>query len=700
VKFLKYTFSLILICLAVSVTAANTITNLGFESGNFNNWKGYIWTYSTKVPSINTSQTQVTLPYARRQVIISDTTAYDTNTGSVLKMVPTGYRYSARLGDAIISSDANPRCWEQSLQKTISVDSTNALLIMKFACVLQYSSSHDNVTEMEPRFKFSLLDENGNDITSSCANYDVYSSNGSVKGFQTYTPSGSTTPVKWRDWTTVGANLLDYIGKKVTIQFMTADCTGQYHYGYAYFVAETRGMNITVQYCSGDANAILTGPDGFESYLWIDSAGNTIGQHQSVELANPAEGSTYYCKVVSATGCEVTLSCVIARYEPNADFSYQLLDCNNLTNTLKFSNNHPATHGTLEYNWDFGDGTTSDSISPTHTFSTSGMHTVKLAVANPPSTCTDTVTKEVETFYPPLVGIGGNPYCCQGSPAILRGYGAHHYRWSNGSTADSILVYSPQTVWMIGYSSEGCYTDTIRQDVMNARDWSLEITGTPYFCTGSSTQIKAINAVSYIWNTGETTDSITVNQPGVYSVTGVNDEGCIQTTSVNISEIPLPDQEFSTSVNSVNEKHNSINCYAQAASGVTYSWDMGDGSTEVGSNISHTYQVDNNLYEYKITLTATNSYGCSDSLTKSISIEPFIPNVFTPNADGVNDIFASGLQTIVYDRHGIKLYEGNTGWDGTFNGKAMDNDTYFYSIRYTDQAGKEKVFKGYVTLIR
>ena len=114
--------------------------NLNFELGNFTNWVGYTWLYSTEVPTINTSKVAGIIN--RRQTIITDTTAYDANTGNALRKVPSGYRYSARLGDEIISSDSNPRCWEQSLRYTMTIDSTNALLIMKFALVLQYASDH------------------------------------------------------------------------------------------------------------------------------------------------------------------------------------------------------------------------------------------------------------------------------------------------------------------------------------------------------------------------------------------------------------------------------------------------------------------------------------------------------------------------------------------------------------------------------
>ena len=677
---------------------SSTKGNIGFENGTFNGWTGYTWAYSTSVLSINTAVSQITIPTSRRQVIMSDTTAYDANTGNVLKIIPRGYKHVARIGDMIQTGDSNPRCWEQSIRYKLNVDSTNALFVMKFACVLQYSSQHDNISEFEPRFKFSLLDENGNKITTSCANYDVFSTSGTVKGFQTYTKAGSPDPIKWRDWTSVGANLLSYIGKTVTIEFLSADCTGRYHYGYAYCVAETRSMIIAVQYCSGDTDAKLIAPEGFETYIWTDSNGNTVGNSQTLLVTNPNEGAMYYCDLTSATGCQVRLSSKVIRYEPNADFKYDLVDCNKLTNTMKFSNLHPAKNGYLTYNWDFGDGKLQSADTVSHTFTSSGLHKVKLIVSNPPSTCADTVTKTVETFYPPLVRIGGDSLYCKGEKTVLRGVGAYRYKWSDGSTGDSILVGKYTKVWMIGYSSVGCYTDTIWKKIKAAPDWTFDVQGRQLFCQGESTTLTATDAVSYLWSTGDKTKSLKINKPGPYSVIGTNEYGCKITVSLQVVEDSLPNPNFTMSSATVDGKHNSLICTTAGQTGVGYVWDMGDGNMENGTIINHKYKVDNLLADYKISVTATNANGCVNTSTKSVNVVLFVPNIFSPNGDGINDRFVVGPQVQIFDRNGLKLFDGKTGWDGTYNGVKVDNDTYFYRITYTDINKVERILKGYVTL--
>jgi gliding motility-associated-like protein len=668
--------------------------NLGFEMGSFTNWTGYTWLYSTDVTTINTSK--VTGIVNRRQTIMKDTTAYDEKTGNQLKIIPSGYKYCARLGDAITNSDTNPRCWNQSLRYSMTVDSANSLLIMKFACVLQYANDH--TADMEPRFRLTLFDEN-NDTIPDCANYDVFSSSTTVDGFKSYTPSGETDPVQWRDWTTVGANLLPYMGKTITVEFMSRDCTGRYHYGYAYFLAQCHPMSIAVKYCAGDTAAVLTAPEGFETYNWIDSTGNTVDSEQILKVENPAEGSVYSCTMTSATGCTVTLNATIVRYEIVADFTSYMLDC--ASNKVQFTNATTTTNGTLTYEWDFGDSIVSTDKNPQYTFSTSGMHTVGLTIANPPSECTKTLIKDVESFSPPLVGIDGDSTYCPDESVTIKAYGAYQYIWNTGSSADSITISAPGgTYWMMGHSSTGCVSDTSFITIREEPDWEFTTNGITEICDNDTSILEASGATSYLWNTGDTTSSIAVTESGAYKITGANARGCQKSLSFDVVIYPLPNADFYISSTTVDTRHNQLTCNLESATGVQYYWDLGDGSSETGSNITHSYYQVNSALDYTITLTATDQHNCIDSTSKTIDVIPFIPNVFTPNGDGINDTFMAGRETEVFDRNGLKLYNGTEGWDGNFNGQALTPDTYFYLISYTDKNGLLKRIKGFITLTR
>lgn len=144
--------------------------------------------------------------------------------------------------------------------------------------------------------------------------------------------------------------------------------------------------------------------------------------------------------------------------------------------------------------------------------------------------------------------------------------------------------------------------------------------------------------------------------------------------------------------------------------GISYTWDFGNGNTDTIFEPSQTY---NNTGTYTVTLIVTDGI-CSDTATVTITAIGesviVIPNVFTPNSDGSNDMFmvdGENLEEVngeIYNRWGQKLYEWNSvtgGWDGrTLSGEVVPDGTYFFIINAKGTDGKEYFEKGTVTLIR
>ena len=722
----QFFFCLLILGLLTSFLYGQSSTkgNIGFQNGSFKGWTGYNWRIYINNPNSPETSTspQTNTIYTlhgdtignatinstdshRRQLIISDTTAYDINTGYKLKKIPIGYKYSARLGDAMTTSDSYPRGWEQSLQYKLKVDSTNSLLILKFACVLEYAPDHNS--NVEPRFKLTLYDSGGKAITT-CTDYDVYASSGSVSGFQTYDYSKnngntgySSGIISWRDWTTVGADLSAYKGQTITIEFMAADCRQIHHFGYAYFVAECHPLQITVNYCKGDTAAILTAPDGFSSYKW--TTGNASDTTQNLILYNPVEGAKYQCSFTSVMGCSATLESTIAKYLPVADFTSHMQDCD--SNIVKFNNFSTSNKAPINYEWDFGDGTTSSDLSPQHKFTTSGSdQQVKLTVSNPPSSCKSILSKTIPLFARPLVGISGDSTYCRGETTTITAYGGYHYLWSNGDTVTTITTGSPSNYWVIGYSTtRDCQSKPILRQVLEEPDWQISIAGDTLFCTGDSTVVTASGAVKYLWDSGSSNNSITVSEGGNYTVEGENLKGCKRSNTVSVVKDALPLVDFTLSSNTINNKFNYVTFCIPQQQDVTYAWNFGDGSTDTQSCGNHYFALSGEVGMFLVTLTATNKNGCVNQSSKTVIVEPFIPNVFSPNSDGHNDLFMPNYEMQIFDRQGILIYQGtknSKGWDGTFNGQKVDPDTYYYILQYTDYLQQQHTRKGYVTLVR
>jgi gliding motility-associated-like protein len=115
------------------------------------------------------------------------------------------------------------------------------------------------------------------------------------------------------------------------------------------------------------------------------------------------------------------------------------------------------------------------------------------------------------------------------------------------------------------------------------------------------------------------------------------------------------------------------------------------------------------------TVEGMNQWGCYDSAQVTVNVDDnvneFVPNAFSPNGDGRNDVFKIGncqfdklLEFDIYNRWGQLIYHNNSdlnqGWDGTYKGVAQDMGTYNYSIILGTPDGKLKTFRGEVILVR
>jgi gliding motility-associated-like protein len=102
---------------------------------------------------------------------------------------------------------------------------------------------------------------------------------------------------------------------------------------------------------------------------------------------------------------------------------------------------------------------------------------------------------------------------------------------------------------------------------------------------------------------------------------------------------------------------------------------------------------------FNFTVEVTDSDECSVARDYTITNDVFVPKAFTPNNDGINDFFMKGFKIIIFDRMGIPVFEGDDGWDGTYKGKIVARDIYFYKLFYSENDAT-KIKTGYVGLIK
>ncbi len=435
--------------------------------------------------------------------------------------------------------------------------------------------------------------------------------------------------------------------------------------------------------------------------------------------------------VTDANGCQATSTCVIVINSnitnlPTADFSSTPFSgCGSAT--VQFTNN--STNAT-SYQWDFGDGNTSTDASPTHTYTTPGSYNVTLIATN--NDGSDTLFKPNAVYvYPQPVANAIASDVCIGSAMDFTDASLHATGWSwNFGDGGTSLLQNPShtyadtgtyTVTLDITGLGGCtdtYSFTVRVTQVPNADFNFVATpdcntNTVVF-TNTST-----NATAYLWDLGDGTFSsdtnvtFQYNASGNYTVTLTAFAGnCEDITQqiINITLLPSPTADvagpsYALTSDDVLIQNNTTNAD-------TVIIDLGDGRTITQtppfSNITTRYE---NEGTYTVTLTASNGI-CTAIDTFIIKVEYpeiiTIPNAFTPNGDGMNEVWypvilgSDNYETLIYDRWGILIttLKPNDKWDGKFNGKPCPEGVYIYHLTGTMKKGKKIKRMGSITLLR
>lgn len=356
--------------------------------------------------------------------------------------------------------------------------------------------------------------------------------------------------------------------------------------------------------------------------------------------------------------------------------------------------------GTLS--WNTGDNNT------TITVNTAGTYTATATTGCGTATATATVTAEAL----PTVSIagGGTQNYCSGSNITLNATttDATAFSWNDGSTNPALTVNTPGTYTATATNNCGSVTATVNINEDTAPAAVLTPNGSTTLCNGQSLVLNGSGGDSYTWNNGSSGNSITVNSSGTYYVIATNNCGS-DTAFISVT-YGGPDASFDFSGPNISPATISFN--NTSSGGVTYNWDFGDGSGSADLNPSNVYEGEGN---YTVILTVTDANGCSDQAEKNIQIsDPFnfyLPNVFTPNNDSVNDrflIMASGIKEFrmsIFNRWGELIFESfdvYEGWDGnTRSGAKAAGGVYVVVVDYSvSSTGKKDTQYGSVTLLR
>ena len=444
----------------------------------------------------------------------------------------------------------------------------------------------------------------------------------------------------------------------------------------------TYNVLLTIQYVSGcvdtvlrqltltqSSNTSVSGPhniceggfvqlsaSGGIAYSWSPSSTLTANNIAN-PIANPSFTTSYQVSITlintSGDTCSANRNVIVNVHpKPVSNFDYTFVNCGN---TIEFQDLSSVNSGSIiSWQWSLGDGTTSNVSSPTHQYN-DGNYPVTLYVTSNMG-CRDSVTKNILLDNTPVT-IDQDKIICETMPVQLQVNGASVFTWTPSSTLNNNSISNPiatpsnTTTYtciagVIKSNGDTCYT-TLNKTVFVSQLYQTNYTATSDRDTifRGESANLNINPNSGFSNITWTPDS-SLNNPIIYN------------------PIATPDQ-----------------------------------------SITYAAIINDNL-------------GCSRELEKvrivvisNICGEPdvFIPTGFTPNGDGVNDIFRVRANNIldmylaVYNRWGEKIFESekqNYGWDGTYKGKQMDADVFAYYLRVKCFDGQDFFKKGNVTLIR
>ena len=307
-------------------------------------------------------------------------------------------------------------------------------------------------------------------------------------------------------------------------------------------------------------------------------------------------------------------------------------------------------------------------------------------------------TAESITAYevsPPVLYLGQDQFLCIGETATINSNLTALWNTnviSNQITTTSSGVYS-QILNTLGCISADTVNITFQFPPI------VDLGNDTTICEGTILNLNA--SAPGTWNTGSLATILPVSLPGSYSVI-VNDGVCISLDSIDIFMDFAPLDVLPDSLTRCSDLPITLNAGENLAE--TYSWSTSETSTSIIPSESGTY-----------TLTATNYCGTRtetiEILYEKCEFTLFVPNSFTPNNDGINDVWfpvfdqLNEIEITVFDRWGERVFEGNKQnyfWTGNVRGGDYyaPIGTYSFKILYRSQFGDDEIIYGHIVLTR
>lgn len=471
--------------------------------------------------------------------------------------------------------------------------------------------------------------------------------------------------------------------------------------------------------------------DVIRGYSWDFGDGSSSSQAAPSHYYATEGNYTVKLKAFTAMGCidstQISAAIKVVR-TPSVSISQTANGCVPLTKSFT-AHLLNADTSFIHWNWQLSNGieATSPALNAV-LFAQAGNFQAQLIATNS-SGCKDTAMALFEAFAIPEVKAGADITVCLGTAKSLTATGAATYLWSPSTGLNCTACASPQanpkietTYAVTGTSSQGCVkTDSVKVAVKYPFKMTKGRAAT--ICLGEHLTLTVAGAASYAWSPSAGLNS--ANMPLVkagpsvsttYMAIGSDEPGCFKDTAYfPIRVYPVPTVEAGADITM--NVGQSITLTPKISADVTEVYWSPTGSI-FRSQFPSIDIKPKQTTQYKVE--ARNPGGCaaSDQLTVNVlcnGANVFIPNTFSPNGDGVNEIFyprGTGLFTIksakvfsrwgelVFDNAHMQPNDASGGWDGSFKGKQLPSDVFVYMIEIVCDNNTVMIYKGDIALIR
>ncbi len=396
-------------------------------------------------------------------------------------------------------------------------------------------------------------------------------------------------------------------------------------------------------FCQGDSVTLLA--SGGAPYLW-----NTGDTTTSITIS---QQGAYYVSSSSNTSQADTSSIFNISIFSNPDTSVTasgpLGFCNGESLTLS------AATGQL-YLWNNGDTTESISVNQ------SGSYYAVLTTNDGCLDTTATFTAVVYSNADTSVNVSGPLDFCSYNDVTLTAAAGQSYLWSNGDTTQTSIINTAGTYSALVTTTNGCVdtTNAFTINVFADPDTSVNASGPLNFCSYNNVTLTAAAGQTYLWSNGDTTQAITSDSAGTFSLIITTSNGCIDTTATFTTNIFLDPDTSITASGPLNFcSYNNVTL--TAAAGQTYLWSNGDTSQST---------IINQTGNYFVTATTTdNCFAISDTISISVFPDAIIPqNIFVHYSNEPAFNVANGLGWTGAGSTNMLTFEADT------------NQTYLWKI--------------------